>query len=84
MIQLGDNYMSMAFSYEGLYMRSFLECKDCGFVLTTLGQANHILEGGCPSCGEFDLDYATKESREKFVEGVKNEFEAFEKDLNND
>lgn len=78
---MNDKLFEQMTSYKGLFMRSFFECKDCNFVFTTLGQANHELEGGCPSCGVYDCDYASKQARDKFIQGVKDELEVFEKEL---
>lgn len=76
-----ENYIKQMSSFKGLFIRSFMMCRDCDFVFTTLGQANHELEGGCPSCGEYNVDYATKELRDKFIEGFRSEMEVFEKEL---
>lgn len=59
-------------------------CKNCKFLWTTLGQATHEMEGGCPSCGEYDFDYAPKSARDKFIQGIKEELEIFEKELANE
>lgn len=69
------------FSYKGLFARSFFECGDCGFVFTTLSQADYQLEGCCPACGESSFDYATKKKREDFIKGLKLGLEMFEKEL---
>ncbi|GAE27011.1 hypothetical protein JCM9140_3121 [Halalkalibacter wakoensis JCM 9140] len=76
-----DKYFEQMTSYKGLFMRSFFMCRECNFVWTTLGQASHEIEGGCPSCGEYDFDYAPKIARDKFIKGVKEELEVFEREL---
>lgn len=79
-----NKYLEQMVSYKGLFMRSFFMCRGCNFVWTTLGQANHDIEGYCPSCGESDFDYAPKSAREKFIQGIKAELEVFEKELENE
>lgn len=77
-------YLEQMTSYRGLFMRSFFQCRECDFVWTTLGQANHDMEGCCPSCGEHDYDYAPKSARDKFLNGLKDELEVFERELANE
>lgn len=67
-------------SFKTLFRRSFLECGECGFVFTTLGQGNYAVEGACPACGE-DCDYASEGARNRFIIGVKDELEVFEEEL---
>ena len=75
-----DEFFEKMFSYKALFQRAFMECNDCGFVFTTLGQANFDMEGLCPSCGDNNLEYASEQSRKKFIEGVKDELSVFEKE----
>lgn len=79
-----EKYLEQMVSYKGLFMRSFFMCKDCHFVWTALGQANHNMEGCCPSCGEYNYDYAPKSARDKFVQSFKDELKVFEKELKDD
>lgn len=72
------------YTYKALFMRAFFQCKECDFVFTTLGQANYMIEGSCPSCGEYELDYASESKRKDFIEGVKNELESFEREIANE
>lgn len=74
-----EEYLKRMTSGKGMLWRSFLYCKECGFVWTTLGQANFEMEGTCPACCETNFDYAPKEVREKFIKGFKEELEALEK-----
>lgn len=69
------------FSYKAIFMRAFFICKECKFVFTTLGQATHEIEGCCPSCGEDNIDYAPKEARERFITGIKDELQEFEREI---
>jgi transcription initiation factor IIE alpha subunit len=52
------------------YSRYFFKCRDCGFMLSLLAQANKEITGCCPSCGE-DMDYAPKKDWEKYIEDIK-------------
>ena len=64
------------------FSRFFFKCKDCGFMFTTVTQINMPLEGGCPSCGGENVDYAPKADREQYARDLFEELEHMRDEIN--
>ena len=51
-------------------------------MFTALAQVNKTIEGGCPSCGNDDIDYASQEDREQYARDLFEELECMREEIN--
>lgn len=61
--------------YELLY-GEFFYCRDCGFEFSKLGQLDYVIEGGCPSCGDDDIEYLPVNHIKHHIKRLKEELES--------
>ncbi|GIN67068.1 hypothetical protein J41TS2_24890 [Bacillus sonorensis] len=57
------------------YAQFFFKCKDCGFMLSIMGQADRQSEVEICPCCDGDLDYAPKKDRENYIRDLKAEID---------